>query len=94
MVVPGYLACIPTGVKTLYMGVSGGAQEYIAAYGLNHAKLKGAKPDVLILHPGPVNRGVELTNELADDPVHSVIREQVEMGVAIRMAVIDLLVSA
>jgi aspartate carbamoyltransferase catalytic subunit len=69
------------------------AQEYISAYGLNHAKLKAAKPDVLVLHPGPINRGVELTDKLADDPAHSVIREQVEMGVAVRMAVIDLLVS-
>ncbi len=70
------------------------AQDYIAAYGLDHAKMKAAKPDAIVLHPGPVNRGVELTNELADDPHYSVIREQVEMGVAVRMAVIDLLLSA
>ena len=78
------------------MGVSFSeqAQEYIAAYGLNHAKLRAAKPDAIVLHPGPLNRGVELTDELADDPHHSVIREQVEMGVAVRMAVIDLLLSA
>jgi aspartate carbamoyltransferase catalytic subunit len=69
------------------------AKKYIAAYGLNHTKLKAAKPDVIVLHPGPTNRGVEVTDELADDPKHSVIREQVEMGVAVRMAVIDLLVS-
>jgi aspartate carbamoyltransferase catalytic subunit len=69
------------------------AQEYIAAYGLTSAKLSAAKPDVIVYHPGPVNRGVELTDELADNPKHSVIREQVEMGVAVRMAVIDLLLS-
>jgi aspartate carbamoyltransferase catalytic subunit len=67
--------------------------EYIASYGLNHDRLKAAKPDVIVLHPGPTNRGVEVTDELADDKRHSVIREQVEMGVAVRMAVIDLLLS-
>ncbi|MGB9152727.1 MAG: aspartate carbamoyltransferase catalytic subunit [Alphaproteobacteria bacterium] len=70
------------------------AQEYTSVYGLNHDKLKAAKPDVIVMHPGPINRGVELTGELADDPVHSVIREQVEMGVAVRMAVMDLLLSS
>jgi aspartate carbamoyltransferase catalytic subunit len=70
------------------------AQEYIATYGLNHDKLKVAKPDVIVLHPGPINRDVEITDALAADPQYSVILEQVEMGVAVRMAVIDLLVSA
>ena len=68
--------------------------EYVAAYGLNHENLKAAKQDVIVLHPGPINRGVELTDTLADDPKYSVIREQVEMGVAVRMAAIDLLLSA
>ncbi len=67
--------------------------EYIASYGLNHVKLKAARPNAIVLHPGPTNRGIELTDELADDPEHSVIREQVELGVAVRMAVIDLLTS-
>ncbi len=70
------------------------AQLYIEAYSLTHEKLKAAKPDVIILHPMPINRGVEMTSELADDARHSVILEQVEMGVAVRMAVIDLLLSA
>lgn len=70
------------------------AQEYAAVYGLNHDRLKAAKPDVIVMHPGPTNRGVELTSELADDPAYSVIREQVEMGVAVRMAVMDLLLSS
>jgi aspartate carbamoyltransferase catalytic subunit len=72
---------------------SGQAHEYVAAYGLNHLKLAGAKPDVIVMHPGPVNRNVEISSELVDDPGVSVIREQVEMGVAVRMAVIDLLLS-
>ncbi len=67
--------------------------EYVASYRLNHEILKAAKPDVLVLHPGPINRGIELTDELADDPDHSLILEQVRMGVAVRMAVIDLLLS-
>jgi len=69
------------------------AQDYIAAYGLTHDKLKVAKPDVIVMHPAPINRGVEITDALADDATYSVIREQVEMGVAVRMAVMDLLLS-
>ncbi len=68
-------------------------KEYIAAYGLTRAKMKAAKPDAIILHPGPINRGVELVDDIADDPEHSVILEQVELGVAVRMAVFDLLLS-
>ena len=55
------------------------------------AKLAYAKPDALVMHPGPMNRGVEIDSDVADDPVRSVIREQVEMGVAVRMAVLDAL---
>ena len=70
-------------------------QDYITNFGLTHAKLEAsAKPDVIVMHPGPINRGIEITSELADDPTFSVIREQVEMGVAIRMAAMDLLLSA
>ncbi|MDD5586783.1 MAG: aspartate carbamoyltransferase catalytic subunit [Alphaproteobacteria bacterium] len=68
--------------------------EYHKQYGLNHAKLKAAKPDVIITHPLPMNRGVEITDELADDAKYSVFFEQVEMGVAVRMACLDLLLSA
>jgi aspartate carbamoyltransferase catalytic subunit len=67
--------------------------DYVARYRLDHETLKAAKPDALVLHPGPVNRGIELTDELTDDRTHSVILEQVQMGVAVRMAVIDLLLS-
>ena len=66
-------------------------REYFHFYGLDRDKLAAAKPDALIMHPGPMNRGVEIDTEVADDIYRSVIREQVEMGVAVRMAVLDLL---
>jgi len=61
-------------------------REYFRFYGLDREKLKFAKPDALILHPGPMNRGVEIDSELADDIDRSAIFEQVQMGVAVRMA--------
>ena len=67
------------------------AREYFRFFGLDAAKLAWAKPDALVMHPGPMNRGVEIDSAVADDPVHSVIAEQVEMGVAVRMAVLDVL---
>ncbi|MDE2029256.1 MAG: aspartate carbamoyltransferase catalytic subunit [Alphaproteobacteria bacterium] len=67
--------------------------DYARAYRLDHTRIGAAKPDAIVMHPGPANRGVEITDELADDPERSVIREQVEMGVAVRMAVLDLLLS-
>jgi aspartate carbamoyltransferase catalytic subunit len=67
------------------------SREYYHYYGLNHEKLACAKPDALIMHPGPMNRGVEIDTDVADDIHRSVIREQVEMGVAVRMAVLELL---
>jgi aspartate carbamoyltransferase catalytic subunit len=66
-------------------------REYFRFYGLDYEKLAAAKPDALIMHPGPMNRGVEIDTELADDIDRSVIREQVEMGVAVRMACLDAL---
>ena len=66
-------------------------REYFRFFGLDYAKLAAAKPDALIMHPGPMNRGVEIDSEVADDINRSVIREQVEMGVAVRMAVLDTL---
>jgi aspartate carbamoyltransferase catalytic subunit len=65
------------------------AREYFRFFGLDADKLAYAKPNALVMHPGPMSRGVEIDSAVADDPVHSVIREQVEMGVAIRMAVLD-----
>jgi aspartate carbamoyltransferase catalytic subunit len=66
-------------------------REFFAFYGLNAEKLAHAKPDALVMHPGPMNRGVEIDSAVADDAVRSVIKEQVEMGVAVRMAVLDTL---
>jgi len=66
-------------------------REYFRFYGLDAEKLKAAKPDALIMHPGPMNRGIEIDSELADDIDRSLIREQVEMGVAVRMACLDTL---
>jgi aspartate carbamoyltransferase catalytic subunit len=66
-------------------------REFFRFYGLDAEKLACAKPDALVMHPGPMNRGVEIDSAVADDPVRSVIKEQVEMGVAVRMAVLDIL---
>jgi len=65
-------------------------REYARLFGLNPARVKLAKPDVLVLHPGPMNRGVEISPEVADS-LHSVINEQVTNGVAVRMALLYLL---
>ncbi len=67
------------------------AREYFRFYGLDAARLAHARPDALVMHPGPMNRGVEIDSAVADDPARSLIREQVEMGVAVRMAVLDTL---
>jgi aspartate carbamoyltransferase catalytic subunit len=66
-------------------------REYFHFFGLDYDKLSVAKPDALIMHPGPMNRGVEIDSDLADDVERSVIREQVEMGVAVRMACLEVL---
>ncbi len=66
-------------------------REYFHFFGLDYDKLSVAKPDALIMHPGPMNRGVEIDSDLADDVERSVIREQVEMGVAVRMACLKVL---
>jgi aspartate carbamoyltransferase catalytic subunit len=64
--------------------------EYVSLFGLNLARFKKCKPDVLIMHPGPINRGVEIASELADGP-NSTVLDQVQNGLAIRMAVLHLL---
>lgn len=66
------------------------AKEYFRYYGLDSEKLKLAKPDALVMHPGPMNRGVEIATDIADG-AQSLIKEQVEMGVAVRMAVLEAL---
>ena len=65
-------------------------QEYFHYYGLDRKKLAYAKPDALVMHPGPMNRGVEIDSAVADG-AQSLIRQQVEMGVAVRMAVLEAL---
>ena len=72
-------------------GLVPSAREYFRFYGLDAEKLAHTRPDSLVMHPGPMNRGVEIDSAVADDPARSVIREQVEMGVAVRMAVLDTL---
>jgi aspartate carbamoyltransferase catalytic subunit len=66
-------------------------REYYHRFGLDAEKLAMAKDDAIVMHPGPMNRGVEIDGTLADDINRSVIQEQVEMGVAVRMAAMDLL---
>jgi aspartate carbamoyltransferase catalytic subunit len=67
------------------------AREYFHFFGLDEEKLGYAKPDALVMHPGPMNRGVEIESSVADG-ARSLIREQVEMGVAVRMAVLESLI--
>ena len=68
-------------------------REYGRTFGLNAAILARAKPDAIVMHPGPMNRGVEIDTRIADSD-RSVILDQVEAGVAVRMAVLDLLLGA
>jgi len=68
-----------------------GLREYASFFGLSMEVMKGAKDDVIVMHPGPMNRGVEITSEVADGP-YSVILDQVTNGVAVRMAILYLLI--
>jgi aspartate carbamoyltransferase catalytic subunit len=73
--------------KTLFPGL----REYASFFGLNKEIMRHAKSDVIVMHPGPINRGVEITSEVADGP-HSVILDQVTNGVAVRLAILYLLI--
>lgn len=66
-------------------------REYHQQFGLTHDRLRSCRPDVKVLHPGPVNRGVEISSELMDDPAFSLISQQVTSGVAVRMALLYLM---
>ena len=66
--------------------------EYLSRYGLTAKRLATASPDAVVMHPGPMNRGVEIDGAIADDPQRSLITLQVEMGVAVRMACLELVV--
>jgi aspartate carbamoyltransferase catalytic subunit len=70
-----------------------GIDEYFANYGISHESMKYAKPDAIVMHPGPMNRGIEIEGSLADGP-KSVITKQVRNGVAVRMAVLDRVVKS
>ena len=72
-------------------GLIPSAREYHRFYGLTEERLARAKSDALVMHPGPMNRGVEIASDIADDKARSAITEQVEMGVAVRMACLDVL---
>jgi aspartate carbamoyltransferase catalytic subunit len=77
--------------ERMQQGLLPSLREYASCYGLSPRRLRNAKADVVIMHPGPINRGVEISAEVADGP-YSVILEQVANGVAVRMAVLYLLV--
>lgn len=80
--------------ERLEAGLDDALGDYHARYGLTRARLAGAAPHAIVMHPGPMNRGVEIDGDLADDPARSVVLEQVEYGVAVRMACLDLLTRA
>ena len=77
--------------ERMHGGYFPSVSEYFSLYGLDYDKLANAKEDAMIMHPGPMNRGVEIDAAVADDLTRSAIQEQVEMGVAVRMACLDLL---
>jgi aspartate carbamoyltransferase catalytic subunit len=69
------------------------AHEYFKYYGLTQEKLAMAKSDAIVMHPGPMNRGVEIDSAVADGP-HAVILDQVNFGIAVRMAVMSIVAGA
>ena len=82
--------CLRLQRERMHGGFVPSMKEYFHFYGLDELKLAVAKPDALVMHPGPMNRGVEISSMVADG-AQSLIREQVEMGVAVRMAVLQAL---
>jgi aspartate carbamoyltransferase catalytic subunit len=68
--------------------------EFLSRYGLTAERLRRAAPDAVVMHPGPMNRGVEIESAIADDPQRSLITLQVEMGVAVRMACLEMLIES
>jgi aspartate carbamoyltransferase catalytic subunit len=68
--------------------------EYLARYGLTRERLATASERAMVMHPGPMNRGVEIDSGIADDPERSLITLQVEMGVAVRMACLEIVIGA
>ena len=68
-------------------------ENYFSQFGLDYKKLSYAKKNAFVMHPGPMNRGVEIESSLADDVTRSLIQEQVAMGVAIRMSCLEILIN-
>src|SRR3954465_7516347 len=77
--------------ERMEQAMAGSLVDFTARYGLTAARLDRCAPDAVVMHPGPMNRGVEIEGALADDPTRSAIVEQVELGVAVRMAGLDVL---
>jgi aspartate carbamoyltransferase catalytic subunit len=77
--------------ERLEAGLEDALADYRQRYGLTRLRLQRAAPRAIVMHPGPMNRGIEIDSDVADDPERSVILEQVENGVAVRMACLDLL---
>jgi aspartate carbamoyltransferase catalytic subunit len=77
--------------ERMEQAVAGSLGDFHARYGLTRARLDAHAPGAIVMHPGPMNRGVEIDGDLADDAARSAILEQVELGVAVRMACLDLL---
>jgi aspartate carbamoyltransferase catalytic subunit len=67
--------------------------EFLQRYGLTADRLARAAPGALVMHPGPMNRGIEIDGDIADNPQRSLITLQVEMGVAVRMACLEMLIA-
>jgi aspartate carbamoyltransferase catalytic subunit len=87
--------CLRMQLERQRAGLIPALREYIRFYSITHERLaRFCKPDVLLMHPGPMNRGVEIASEVADDPAMSLITNQVTSGVAIRMALLYLCLSA
>ena len=80
--------------ERMEQAVAGSLGDFHACYGLTRARLAHAAPDAMVMHPGPMNRGVEIAGDVADDPERSAILDQVANGVAVRMACLDLLTRA
>jgi aspartate carbamoyltransferase catalytic subunit len=77
--------------ERMQAGLISSEEEFFKHYGLTKEKLAHAKENALVMHPGPMNRGVEIADDVADDIAHSMILEQVRNGVPTRMAVMDIL---
>lgn len=78
-------------MERMQAGLIASEEEFFTHYGLTKEKLAGARENALVMHPGPMNRGVEIADDVADDIAHSMILEQVRNGVPTRMAVMDIL---